>query len=212
MVSFFISWFFCIFLHSLSVYLVKSLTRMGRRNNQAPKRGKEEFFMISTAKKSFLLLVLTAIVVSGIFAQAPTLDKLTFANDITNSARAIVSAANKQISGAVVIPDTAPNGKPVYQIYQGRFRDCPGITSVTIPASMNNIDAFAFYGCTSLTSVTFLSAGVVINTAFEGDMATKYRAGGAGTYTRPAGSNTWTKQTGGTTVCPTCGGTGVVHL
>ena len=34
------------------------------------------------------------------------------------------------------------------------FRDCAGLTQVTIPESVMKIDVFAFYKCVSLTNVT----------------------------------------------------------
>ena len=51
----------------------------------------------------------------------------------------------------VVIPGTL-NGKTVTTI-RG-FRDCPSLSSVTIPDGVTTIGGFAFNGCTSLTSVT----------------------------------------------------------
>jgi len=176
-------------------------------------------------------LILPAIIgASAAFAQQPTMDKLQFAS---GSKGYTAMSANKQISGAVVIPDTY-NGKPVTgvatftsiptitsavfpnsltEIGGNTFLGCTGIKSITIPASVTKIGMGAFGGCTNLTSVTFQggNASVYLNNAnynlsassFPGDLSAKYQAGGAGTYTRSAGSNTWTKQ--GAAVCPTCG-------
>jgi hypothetical protein len=160
-------------------------------------------------KRVLLSLVLLAIAgVSMVFAQAPTLDKLSFTE---NPARTEiqVKAANNSISGAVVIPNTydAFKDKFVGQINMNAFRDITGITSVFIPNSVKVINQDAFKGCTGLSSVIFQSADVSINFPndnFPGDLAAKYRAGGAGTYTRPRESNTWTKQ-GGAQYCLTCG-------
>jgi hypothetical protein len=92
-------------------------------------------------------------------------------------------------SGAVVIPATY-NNLPVTQIRPDAFKGT-AITSVTIPDSVTYIDVAAFSGCASLTSVTFGGA----NTSGDfpaGDLAQKYKAGGAGTYTRSG--TTWTKK------------------
>jgi len=147
-------------------------------------------------KKVLMSLVLLAIIgTSAVFAQTPTLDKLKFRENVSDCQ---VEPANNQISGEVVIPDTY-NNKPVKTV--AVFKDITGITSVVIPASVTNMINNAFYGCTNLTSVTFL--GEKINMAtnnnynFPGNLPDKYKAGGAGTYTRQAGSNTWTKQDGG---------------
>jgi hypothetical protein len=148
------------------------------------------------------LVLFTMFGASLVFAQAPTLDKLSFSNLMNNDC--IVSAANKSISGTVIIPDVY-GGRTVGAIPIGGFRDCTDITSVILP-SLNNINLMAFDRCTSLISVTFLGPVNFANAnAFPGDLVAKYRAanGGAGTYTRPRGSNTWTKQGGA--VCPTCG-------
>jgi hypothetical protein len=149
----------------------------------------KEFFM---KKKVLMSLVLLAIIgTSAVFAQAPTLDKLKLTVGVTYVTAA---AANNQIKGEVVIPDTH-EGKPVKDV--GVFKDITGITSVVIPTSVTNFINDAFKRCTNLTSVTF--GGSNINNAsfaFDGDLGAKFKAGGAGTYTRQAGGTVWTKQGG----------------
>ena len=159
--------------------------------------------------KKKVLLVLALLVVAGaVFAQAPTMDKLSFK---TTAGRSVVSPANKQISGAVVIPDTAPDGMPVQQVTG--FRDITGITSIVFPASLRTIGSGEATRLPNLTSVTFLgqwSSGINAGNFDGGDLVAKYRDGGPGTYTRQPGGTVWTK-VGGTVTCPTCGGTGVIH-
>jgi len=140
---------------------------------------------------SFVLLAMVA--ASVIFAQQPTLDKLKFVG--TNSGYG-AWAANNNISGVVVIPATN-DGKTVTEV--DYFRNITGITSVIIPNSVIRIFSSSFPGCTNLTSVTFQGANFerVDDGAFPGDLAAKYKAGGAGTYTRSAGGAVWTKQGGG---------------
>jgi len=178
-------------------------------------------------KKVLMGFVLLAIIgTSAIFAQAPTLDKLHFADNRAGGYEA--RALNQQISGAVVIPDTY-NGKPVTDVRNfssiagitsvtfpnsllkfnfNAFAGCTGLTSITIPASVTEFEGNTFRNCTKLTSVTFGRSGINMTTgaqsSFDGDLVTKYQAGGAGTYTRSAGGNTWTKQ-GGVALCPYCG-------
>ena len=53
----------------------------------------------------------------------------------------------------VTIPDTI-NGLPVTSIGDEAFYGCTSLTSVTIPDSVTSIGDWAFDGCTSLTSVT----------------------------------------------------------
>jgi hypothetical protein len=181
-------------------------------------------------KKVLMSLVLLAIIgTSAVFAQQPTLDKLTFFNNTAQVCEA--RAANKQISGAVVIPATAPSGRTVagvnsfedckgvtsvvfpdsgnITIGTSAFWNCTGITSITIPTSVRTIQSGAFAGCANLTSVTFKGepgwsqgqTGIQNNDdVFPGDLRAKYVAGGAGTYTRSAGGTVWTKQ--GTAAAP----------
>jgi hypothetical protein len=168
-------------------------------------------------KKVLMSLVLLALIgTHAVFAQEPTLDKLEPFN-----LNRYIRAANKSISGAVVIPATATVGGttlPVREIVNNAFRDCTGmtsviipegitvigigafqntgLTSVTIPASVTRLGREAFKDCDKLTSVTILCvlpSNVLDASIFPGDLRAKYVAGGVGTYTRPAGSNTWTK-------------------
>jgi len=175
-------------------------------------------------KKVLMSLVLLALIgTSAVFAQQPTLDKLTFLKN-NSAGYYAVQALDKNISGAVVIPDTY-NNIPVTEvgsfgnctginsvtipnsvtiIRSNAFRGCTGLTSITIPASITKLDTNAFSECNNLTSVTFqgsntdMSASSATWPGGQTDLQTKYKAGGAGTYTRPAGSNnSWTKQGGG---------------
>jgi hypothetical protein len=188
---------------------------------------KERFFM---KKKVLMSLVLLAIIgTSAVFAQAPTLDKLELhLGGKADSQRYEARAANRDISGAVVIPAkqnnipvtsvdgfngckditsvTIPEG--VTSIGTWGFRGCTNLTSITIPASVGSIASYAFQNCSKLTSVTFKSGATKLSISsqspFDGDLYVAYQAGGAGTYTRSAGGKNWVKQ-GGAAVCPTCG-------
>ena len=56
----------------------------------------------------------------------------------------------------------------VTKIENGAFSDCTSFTSVTIPAGVTELYQ-TFYGCTSLSSVTFLSSNVTLgNNTFRG--------------------------------------------
>jgi hypothetical protein len=174
------------------------------------------------------LVLLTIIGVSVVFAQSPTLDKLTFT--LTNNNReASVRQVNNQVSGAIVIPATY-NGLPVTALAQSAFQNnrnvtsvtflgnnlrtignwalsALGITSIIIPASVESIaQSFTNYSNSSaFTSITFMgsSTNFTANSFSPGgaDLLAKYQAGGAGTYTRRPGENIWIKQ-GGQTYTP----------
>ena len=67
----------------------------------------------------------------------------------------------------IVIPSEY-NSKPVTSIGDGAFRDCTGLTSVTIPDSVTSIGEIAFYRCTGLTSITIPDSVTSIgNSAFR---------------------------------------------
>lgn len=61
-------------------------------------------------------------------------------------------ASGEKISGAVVVPD-AINWQPVTVVGAGLFASCEDITSVTIPATVTDIEREAFRGCTRLESI-----------------------------------------------------------
>ena len=76
--------------------------------------------------------------------------------------------------GNLVIPDSvivpySGTKLPVTSIGNNAFINCNGLTSVTIPNTVNSIGNSAFYGCTGLTSVTIPNSVTSIGTqAFYG--------------------------------------------
>ena len=67
------------------------------------------------------------------------------------------SSNDNNISGDVVIPSTVQYDGTTYSVTSigdSAFRDCSGLTSVTIPTGVTSIGSSAFRNCSSLTSVT----------------------------------------------------------
>lgn len=68
---------------------------------------------------------------------------------------------SNEYSGDVVIPESVEYEGKTYNVTSigyAAFRDCDGLTSVTIPNSVTSIDISAFSGCSSLTSMIIPSS------------------------------------------------------
>ena len=90
-----------------------------------------------------------------------------------NNMTATIKGVNKdKVTSELVIPETTThNGKTYSVVAIGwtAFKDCSGLTSVTIPNSVTSIDSWAFSGCSGLTSVTFPDGVTTIGySAFKG--------------------------------------------
>ena len=85
-------------------------------------------------------------------------DKLIADGDIIISNN-IITENNLSASGKLIIDDS------VTSIGGGAFYGCTSLTSVTIPNSVTSISSGAFYNCTSLISVTILNSVKSIDSA-----------------------------------------------
>ncbi len=75
------------------------------------------------------------------------------------------------------------------------FRYCDSLVSIEMPSTVATIDYYALE-CADLTTIVMNSTGASVHVQAvdnNDDFATKYWAGGAGTYTRSEGGNVWTK-------------------
>lgn len=82
----------------------------------------------------------------------------------TSNKTAWVSKIDEKYKGSITIPESVTHNGTKYTVTlvgSYSFRDCTGVTSVTIPKSVTGIGHYAFYNCTGLTSVTIPSS--VIN-------------------------------------------------
>lgn len=64
-------------------------------------------------------------------------------------------------SGNITIPETVTYNETTYtvvEIASSAFKDCTGLTSISLPASIESIGSEAFANCTGLTSVEFKGA------------------------------------------------------
>ena len=63
-------------------------------------------------------------------------------------------------AASIAIPETY-NGKTITRISAWAFKDCTGITSVSVPSGVTVIDTGAFYGCSSLNELTVAAGNKV---------------------------------------------------
>ena len=104
-----------------------------------------------------LVLVLSLLPVAA-SAEDGTSGALTYE---IHDGKATITACDKDVSGALVIPDTL-GGCPVTEIREGGFVNIPGITSVTIPDSVTTLGEYAFNDCENLKKVVMSKNVTVI--------------------------------------------------
>ena len=131
---------------------------------------------IQTPWKSFSSSIKRVVIESGVtsigdnaFQECTSLSTITIPNSVDDvSASALTETAwyNNQPDGLVYAgkvaykyKGTAPEGTEItikegtLSITASAFRDCSGISKITIPASVSKVGEWAFYGCSGLTSI-----------------------------------------------------------
>ena len=113
---------------------------------------------------------------SGFFdveAKAANESELTFTLTPSEDSYS-VKAANKEIAGDLIIPESY-NGLPVTSIDYLGFQNCSELTSVIIPESVTSVGGCSFISCTNLKSiylpdsVQYIGENVFYDTAFYND-------------------------------------------
>ncbi len=100
-----------------------------------------------------LLVVGLALVFATQPLRAATFGLFTYTDNGTGSNTVKIIGYPTSATGNVVIPSSIA-GKPVAGIGDYAFYNCTSITSVTIPTSITSIGNESFYDCTSMTHVT----------------------------------------------------------
>lgn len=95
------------------------------------------------------ILGVVVLTLAGSYVEAASVADLTYVN---RSTYIEITACAITATGELNIPDTL-EGLPVTHIGDSAFRECAGLTSVTLPESLTTIGAYAFRECTGLTAI-----------------------------------------------------------
>ena len=85
------------------------------------------------------------------------LDKLTYEIE---DGKVTITDCDTSLSGNIVLPSKI-EGKPVTSIGDYAFYKCSSLTSITIPSSVTSIGSFAFSGCSNLNQINVDTANTV---------------------------------------------------
>ncbi|MBR4766136.1 MAG: leucine-rich repeat protein, partial [Clostridia bacterium] len=109
-------------------------------------------------KRKLVSVLLCLSFVFGVFPfQIAFADDYTLIYKIENGAVTITGLSNPSYSGDVVIPELL-EGYSVNSISNNAFKNCSGITSVSIPSTVITIGESAFSNCNSITAVYYQSS------------------------------------------------------
>ncbi len=119
----------------------------------------------SNSLKSILLLVAMLLVAtSNAFAEISleTIDGLRYLLHSDEKTAALVASADGKYSGKVIVPEKVKSADGeeyiVTALGDNAFKNCSGLTSVTIPSSVTSLGDNCFGECSSLTSITIPSS------------------------------------------------------
>ena len=107
--------------------------------------------------KSLRAMFLSLAVLLSLPVLAVEVDGINYKFNGETKQATVIAKSSGKYSGEVVIPETVEyigTAYSVTSIGQSAFKDCTGLTSVTIPNSVTSIGYAAFWVCSGLTSVT----------------------------------------------------------
>ena len=115
---------------------------------------------LGSLKSLVLLVVIAILATSNTYAQAryETIGGLRYLIDSDAKTATLTANNDEKYSGNIVVPEKvmASDGVeyPVTAFADNAFKECGGLTSVTIPSSVTSLGEWCFSGCSSLTSIT----------------------------------------------------------
>ncbi len=110
-------------------------------------------------KKQILLFALMLSVASTVFAEEVQIDGLWY--NLEGTTAEVIQSKSDQYSGDIVIPSTVSYNDAEYSVTSIEafaFYGCSSLTSIEIPNSVTSIGYWAFDYCFSLTSITIPSS------------------------------------------------------
>ena len=119
------------------------------------KRGTSSLF------KGFVMLVVLMLMTTS-SAMAEVIDGIRYVLDPVKKTATILPQINGYYSGDIIIPEKVKGNDGVEYVVTSLgascFKDCSGLTSITIPSSVTSLSESCFYGCRGLTSITIPSS------------------------------------------------------
>ena len=107
-----------------------------------------------------MLVVLMLMTTSS--AMAEVIDGIRYVLDPVKKTATILPQINGYYSGDIIIPEKVKGNDGVEYVVTSLgascFKDCSGLTSITIPSSVTSLSESCFYGCSGLTSITIPSS------------------------------------------------------
>ncbi len=118
----------------------------------------------NSLKSIFLLVAMLLVATSNAFAEISleTIDGLRYLLHSDEKTAALVASADGKYSGKVIVPEKVKSADGEEYIVTAlgdyAFKNCSGLTSVTIPSSVTSLGDNCFENCSSLTSITIPSS------------------------------------------------------
>ena len=119
----------------------------------------------SLFKGFVMLVVLMLMTTSSAMAQEPkfeVIDGFRYLLDSGTKTATLVPKTDGEYSGDIIIPEKVKGNDGVEYVVTSLsascFKDCSGLTSITIPSSVTSLGDHCFDGCSRLTSITIPSS------------------------------------------------------
>ena len=122
--------------------------------------------------KGFVMLVVMMLMTAS-SAMAEVIDGFRYVLDSETKTAMLLPQKDGKYSGDIIIPEKVKGNDGVEYVVTSLgdecFKDCSGLTSITIPSSVTSLGASCFEWCSGLTSITIPSSVTLLgNYCFSG--------------------------------------------